>query len=46
MVNKLNCPSEEVSVPLGREKKEITNGEGGKYLGEKGDWIRETVGVR
>ena len=25
-VNKLKCPSEEASVPLGREKKAITNG--------------------
>ena len=27
-VNKLKCPSEDTSVPLEREKKEITNGEG------------------
>jgi hypothetical protein len=28
-VNKLKCPSEDASVPLGREKKAITSGEGG-----------------
>jgi hypothetical protein len=36
-VNKLECPSEDASVPLGREKKEITSGEGGRDLGVKGD---------
>jgi hypothetical protein len=29
-VNKLKCPSEDSSVPLGREKKAITSGEGGR----------------
>ena len=29
-VNKLKCPSEDASVPLGREKKAITSGEGGR----------------
>ena len=39
-VNKLKCPSEEASVPLGREKKAITSGEGGWDLEEKvnGAW--------
>ena len=36
-LNKLKCPSEDTSVPLGREKKAITNGEGGKDLGGKVD---------
>ena len=27
-VNKLKCPSKDASVPLGREKKAITSGEG------------------
>ena len=36
-VNKLRCPSENTSVPLGREKKAITNGEGGRSLGGKMD---------
>ena len=35
-VNKLKCPSEDASVPLGREKKAITSGEGGRDLGGKG----------
>jgi hypothetical protein len=34
-LNKLKCPSEDTSVPLGREKKGITNGEGGKDMGGK-----------
>ena len=34
-LNKLKCPSEEASVPLGREKKAIISGEGGKDLGGK-----------
>ena len=34
-VNKLKCPSEDASVPLGREKKAITSGEGGRDLGGK-----------
>ena len=31
-VNKLKCPSEDASVPLGREKKTITSWEG-KWMG-------------
>jgi hypothetical protein len=34
-VNKMKCPSEDASVPLGREKKAITSGEGGRDLGGK-----------
>jgi hypothetical protein len=39
--NKLKCPREDASVPLGREKKAITSGErwrelGGKVDGEQG----------
>jgi hypothetical protein len=30
MINNLKSPSEDASVPLGREKKAITSGEGGK----------------
>jgi hypothetical protein len=33
--NKLKCPSENASVPLGREKKAITSREGGRDLGGK-----------
>jgi hypothetical protein len=29
------CPSEDASIPLGREKKAITSGEGGRDLGGK-----------
>ena len=36
--NKLKCPSEDASVPLGREKKAITSGEGWKDLGGKVNW--------
>ena len=36
-VNKLKCPSEDTSVPHGREKKAITSGEGGRDLGGKVD---------
>ena len=32
-LNKLKCPSEDASVPLGREKKAIRNVEGVKDLG-------------
>ena len=32
-LNKLKCPSENSSVPLGRKKKAITSGEGGRDLG-------------
>ena len=31
-VNKLKCPSEDASVPLGREKKPITSEVGGRDL--------------
>jgi hypothetical protein len=34
-VKKLKCPSEDTSIPLGREKKAITNVEGGRNLGGK-----------
>ena len=34
-LNKLKCPSEDTSVPLGREKKAITSGKGGRDLGGK-----------
>jgi len=36
-VNKLKGPSEDTSVPLGREKKATTVGEGGRGLRGKGD---------
>jgi hypothetical protein len=36
-VYKLKCPSEDASVPLGREKKAITTGEEGRGLGGKVD---------
>jgi hypothetical protein len=42
-VNNLKCPSEEASVPLGREKKATPIGEGGRDLGGKMD-RREGVG--
>ena len=38
-VNKLKCPSEDVSVPLGREKKAKTSRKGGKDLGGKVDGV-------
>jgi hypothetical protein len=38
-VNKLKCPSEDTSVPLRREKKATTSGEGGKDLGGKVDGV-------
>ena len=34
---KLKCPNEDVSVPLGREKKAITSGEGRRIMGGKVD---------
>jgi hypothetical protein len=43
-VNKLKCPGEDASVPLGREKKTITSGERGKDLGGKVD--RRRLGGR
>jgi hypothetical protein len=39
-VNKLKCPGEDTSVPLGREKKAITSGEGGRELGGKVEGAR------
>jgi hypothetical protein len=36
-LNKLKCPSEDASVPLGRENKAITSGEGGK-VDRVGGW--------
>jgi hypothetical protein len=33
------CPSEDVSVPLWREKKVITSGDGGRELGGKVDGV-------
>ena len=44
-VNKLKCPSEDASVPLGREKKAITSGEGGRDLGGKVDGEGEMRGT-
>jgi hypothetical protein len=38
-LNKLKCPSEDTSVPLEREKKAITSGEGGTDLGGKVDRV-------
>jgi hypothetical protein len=35
-LNKLKCPTEDASVPLGIEKKAITSGEGGTW---KGKWM-------
>ena len=37
-VNKLKGPSEDASVPFGREKKAITSGEGERDLEGKVDW--------
>jgi hypothetical protein len=37
MFSKVKCPSEDASVPLGREKKAITSWEGGRDLGGKVD---------
>jgi hypothetical protein len=34
-VNKMKCPSEDASVPLGRERRAFTTGERGRDLGEK-----------
>jgi hypothetical protein len=38
-VKKLKSPSEDASVPLGREKKATTSGEGGRDLGGKVDKV-------
>ena len=35
LVNKLKCPCEDTSVPLGREKKAITSRKRGRNLGGK-----------
>jgi hypothetical protein len=43
-VNKLMGPTEDTSVPLGREKKAITSGEGGRDLGGKVDGGRNGRG--
>jgi hypothetical protein len=48
-LNKLKCPSEDTSVLLGKEKKAISSGEGGRNLGEKvdrvgGQWGEEVGG--
>ena len=40
--NKLKRPSEDASVPLGREKKGITSGEGGIW---EGKWVGRGVCV-
>jgi hypothetical protein len=32
-LNKLRCPSDDTSIPLGRGKEAIRNGEGGKESG-------------
>jgi hypothetical protein len=38
-VNKLKCPSKDASIPLGREKKAIKNGEGGRERsGRESGW--------
>ena len=41
-VNNQKCPSEDASVPLGREKKAITSGEGGKNY--EGKWAGSSGG--
>jgi hypothetical protein len=43
-VNKLKCPSEDASVPLGREKKVTTRGKGEGNLGGKVEGGRSGVG--
>jgi hypothetical protein len=42
-LNKLKCPSEDASVPPGRQKKAITSAEGGRNLGEKVDGVGDSV---
>jgi hypothetical protein len=44
-LNKLKCPSEDVSVLLGREKKAITSGKGGWDLGGKADRVEGQWGI-
>ena len=36
-LNKLKCPNEDTSAPLGRKKKAITSGEGRRDVGGKAD---------
>ena len=38
-MDKLKCPIEDASVPLGREKKAITREEGGRALGDNVDGV-------
>jgi hypothetical protein len=38
-LNKLKCPSEDTSVPLGREKKAISSGERGTWEGKWKRWV-------
>ena len=45
-LSKLKYPSKDASVPLGREKKTITSGEGGRDLGGKVDRVGEMWWVR
>ena len=42
-VNKLKSPSGDASFPLGRGKKAITRGEGGRNQGGKGEGRREKM---
>jgi hypothetical protein len=42
-LNKLKCPSQDASVPLRREKKTITSGEGGRNLGGKVDGVEREL---
>jgi hypothetical protein len=42
-LNKLKCSSEETRVPLGREKKAITSGEGGRHMAGKADKVKGSV---
>jgi hypothetical protein len=39
MVNKLKCPSEDISVPLEREKKATTSTEGERHMEGKVDRV-------
>jgi hypothetical protein len=44
-LSKLKCPSEDDSVPFGREKKAITSGEAGSDLGGKVDRVEGGSGL-
>jgi hypothetical protein len=45
-LNKLKCPSQDTSVPLWREKKTITHGEGGRgVLGREYGWGERLPGL-